>query len=158
MRHLSLYCAGLAVCVALSTQPATVAAADFSASLSGDQEVPPVETNAFGLALFSFQRVLGQERLISVRVAVGLSGPAIGAHVHNAAEGENGPIVLDFANGVVLSGFLNVNVNSAADLQGPFEGLSLTQFRQFMSEGLTYVNIHTQAHPGGEIRGQIEVD
>lgn len=151
MRYRSVFGAGLAVCLAVSLAAAPVQAADFRADLTGDQEVPAVETDAMGLALFQFVRVFGQERLITARIDVGLSGPVVGAHIHNAPAGENGPIVLDFANGVILSGVVKLNVNSAADLEGPLQGLTLQDLRALMDEGSTYINVHTEANPDGEI-------
>jgi hypothetical protein len=159
MRRLSLFCAGLAVFVTLSWESAPAKAADFSATLSGDEEVPPVDTDASGSAFFTFQTLFRREFLITVRFQSGLSGPATGAHIHNAPPGVNGPIVLDFSLGSILStGFVSVNVNDADDLSGPLAGETLQDLRDAMENGNTYINVHTAENPGGEIRGQITAE
>jgi hypothetical protein len=152
--HLRLFCAGLAVLLSVASSDA----ADFTASLTGDQEVPPVTTTATGSASFTFLSVLGTERLISVRTNTRLSSRVTGAHIHNGAGGVDGPIVLDFSNGSIIStSFLAINVNSAADLEGPLDGQTLSDLRDVMTAGEAYINVHTSTNPDGEIRGQIEV-
>jgi hypothetical protein len=156
MRRLSVLCAGLALVLTLSLDTASAQAADFVAVLTGDEEVPAVDTEASGFAVFSFVKVFGRSRLITARADFNLSGPPIGAHIHNAIAGETGEIVLDYSNGVIFSGpILNVNVNSAADLEGPLAGLTLQDLRAAMEAGETYINVHTELNPDGEIRGQI---
>jgi hypothetical protein len=151
--HLRLICAGLAVCLSA----ATAQAADFTASLTGDQEVPPVTTNATGSASFTFLNIFGNERLITVRTNTRLSSRVTGAHIHVAPEGLDGPIVLDFANGSLLStSFLAINVNTADDLEGLLEGQTLSDLSDVMENGNAYINVHTSTNPDGEIRGQIE--
>lgn len=71
----------------------------------------------------------------------GLSGPATAAHFHGpAAAGANAGVVV------------------AIDKTSPSKGeatLTEPQMQQLM-DGLMYVNVHTAANPGGEIRGQVE--
>ncbi len=68
-----------------------------------------------------------------------------GAHIHNAAEGSNGPIVFHFSNPdgtwplVGNATWNNVPANLVDELFA----------------GRLYVNFHTTAHPAGEVRGQI---
>ena len=54
-------------------------------------------------------------------------------------------------NGILTSG----NITNA-DLEGPMAGKTLTDLNKAMELGETYVNVHTEAHPDGEIRGQIQ--
>ena len=74
----------------------------------------------------------------------GLSGNAIAAHIHAPAQpGVNAPVIVPLAaiggaSGTVTGG-----------------GTLTPTLIQAMLDGLTYVNVHTQLHPGGEIRGQI---
>ncbi len=74
----------------------------------------------------------------------GLSGPVLAAHIHGPAEpGMDGPIVVPFQ----------------PPFTDPFSGsakLTLDQVSQLLG-GLYYVNLHTQAFPAGEIRGQLNV-
>lgn len=114
----------------------------FRVDLDGDQEVPAVTTNAFGIATFNYTNVVNQ---LEVNVMLsGLSGPITGAHLHNAAAGENGPVVEDltpFVNGNTIQGLVFPD-GYLADLRA----------------GNIYLNIHTAANPDGEIRGQLLAD
>lgn len=126
----------------------------FAASLGGEQEVPPVSTMANGRAV----GYLTQEDT-SFRYEVTFSGLApTGAHIHRGAPGETGPIVKNLiiqtvqtaqtANGPVYKcvGIWNVKED--------IEPLTST-LAQDLKAGLLYVNIHSQTHPDGEIRGQL---
>ena len=111
----------------------------FKTQLKASSEVPPNNSNATGLAEGSFDTAT---KLFSVTATFsGLSGPCIGAHLHGPGEpGKNAGIVLPF-NFVLSPIKLSATLNDtqAADLMA----------------GKWYVNIHTQLHPGGEIRGQL---
>jgi hypothetical protein len=69
------------------------------------------------------------------------------AHIHQGKAGENGlPVApLSMGNGKI----------TASNLQGPLSGKQLKDLVDLMSNGGAYVNIHTQQHQDGEIRGQI---
>ena len=71
----------------------------------------------------------------------GLTGPAAAAHIHGPADpGANAPPVVPFANPASpISGTATLTDAQAADL----------------AAGKYYVNVHTAANRGGEIRGQI---
>jgi hypothetical protein len=112
----------------------------FQANLSAAQEVPPNPSTATGQAEVTYNRGSGK---LSWRVTyAGLTGPATASHIHGPA----GP----GANAGVLVPFSNVGTS-------PFSGeaqITPEQFNQ-LSSGQWYVNVHTAAHPGGEIRGQL---
>jgi hypothetical protein len=111
----------------------------FSANLTGAEEVPPVETGATGTADATYDSAT-MAFTYSVTFD-GLSGPATAAHFHGpAAPGENaGPVV------------------PIEDLESPSEGTAtLTQEQaDQLTGGQWYVNVHTEANPDGEIRGQV---
>jgi len=157
MRRFSVWCGGLALLAVLSLAPNLVAAETYSAVLTGDQEVPPVDTDAFGRAFFVFFSLRGEDQLLTMRMYRGLSGEPTGVHIHLAPEGLDGPIVLDFANGVLFSvGYLTINLNTAEDLEGLLEGQTLEDLQGVFDDGNAYINLHTEQNPGGENRGQIE--
>ena len=107
------------------------------ATLSGSQEVPPNASTATGLGwlvMNPFTRaVAGRMEWSGVT--------ATDAHVHRAASGVSGGIVL---RGTVAPGSLTINL----------PGLSDDLLAAFM-RGDLYYNVHSAAFPAGEIRGQI---
>jgi hypothetical protein len=137
----------LAVLVLLSLQTLSHAQTQFTAKLSGSQTVPPVSTTASGTGVFE----LTDEGLRFNIVIDGdaLTGPITVAHFHNAAFGDAGNVVNtigDDFDGNAASG-----VWSRTD---PIEPLT-PEFIDELFAGNIYVNIHTQANPAGEIRGQL---
>lgn len=116
----------------------------FVARLSGSQEVPTNASTASGVAY-----VLVDPSLNSITASVfftGLSGNATGAHIHGpAAPGTNAAIVFDFgAPPSATSGGINNR------------GFTVTPTQlQTFKDGQFYMNVHSTAFPGGEIRGQL---
>ena len=135
-------CGGIAGLVMLAaTAPATMAQeAKFKADLTGAQEVPPVTTQAKGTAEITFDPAA--KRLSWNVTYSGLSGPATAAHIHGPAEpGKTAPPYIPFQNAGVspITGSATLTDAQVADLNA----------------GRMYVNVHTAANPGGEIRGQV---
>ena len=82
----------------------------------------------------------------------GMSGPLTGAHIHGpAAAGANANVIVPFSTtGAGASGTLTgtfTSTNTAA--------ISNDSLDVLMTNGNAYVNLHTAANPGGEIRGQL---
>lgn len=123
----------------------------FSANLNGAQENPPVTTTAVGTGSFTLKSSSGgtvTELEYHITVA-GLSGSIAAAHFHNAATGTNGGVVRDISfNGNTAEGSWK-----SSDANQP---LSSTLLRELLA-GRLYVNVHTAANGGGEIRGQVLV-
>ncbi|HZV69945.1 MAG TPA: CHRD domain-containing protein [Saprospiraceae bacterium] len=114
----------------------------FAVKLRGNSENPPVTTDGFGLATFYFKE---DKTTAYINVTVhGLSGPATAAHIHEGIIGVNGPVIFP----------LNVVGNR---IQMEIPGITPAQFGKFV-DGSYYINVHTAANPGGEIRGQIFPD
>lgn len=125
-------------------QLATTGAAA-SALMEGTQEVPAVTTAGTGVALAWLDK---EHTSLTVQVSTnGLSGPITMAHIHDAAAGGNGDIVkpLTFQNGSAILPW------STTDADKP---LTPALIQDFLA-GKLYVNVHTAANPGGEIRGQL---
>ncbi len=129
---------------------------NFVAHLSGDEEVPPVNTRAQGQAIFQLSKD-GTElhyRLIAANIE-----NITMAHIHE----ENGLVVAWLYPSAPppqpipgrFDGVLATGTITAADLVGPLAGESLGDLIEAMRSGNTYVNVHTSQHPGGEIRGPI---
>ena len=108
--------------------------------LSGANEVPPVATNGTGVADTTYDR---QTSILRWTVTYsGLTGPVTSAHFHGPAQqGASGGITVPLVGSLQspISGAATLNTVQAADLIA----------------GRWYLNLHTAAHPGGEVRGQI---
>ena len=78
------------------------------------------------------------------------------AHIHAGAASESGPVVVPLfaAEGGSASSIDASGSFGAADLGGPYAG-DLSGFMAALNDGTLYVNVHTEANPAGEIRGQI---
>jgi hypothetical protein len=121
------------------------------ATLSGQEEVPPTNSQATGMAEFT---VTGENAEYSVN-ASNIQGVTAG-HIHSGGQRENGPIVVTlFKNDSPTNEVSETGSITADKLEGPMAGKQLTDLVNAMSNGETYVNIHTEQNPNGEIRGQI---
>jgi hypothetical protein len=121
------------------------------ASLAGFQEVPAVATSATGNG---WVLVSTDGSTLTYYVAYsGLSGAAAAAHIHTGAAGVAGGVILPLA----VSASPMVGTLTAADFAASGSVTTFAQAVAAIQAGTTYFNIHTAAHPGGEIRGQIGV-
>jgi hypothetical protein len=146
----------------VSAQPP--AAFNFVAPLSGDEEVPPVDTNATGLARF---QLYDEEEFDFTLIVANIEG-ITQAHIHCGGVGVNGPVVvflfrLDPA-GVTVNGILSEGTITADDViprpdspECPGGVANFVDLIAKMRSGETYANVHTLDNAGGEIRGQIQV-
>jgi hypothetical protein len=141
--------AATATTPAAATQPAN---APINLTLVGANEVPPVTTTATG----KFLGTVGATSLSFTLTATAGASPFTMAHIHMGAAGTNGPIVA-FLFGPVTAGVNGINVSGTitqANLIGPLAG-NMSGFMAALAAGNLYVNAHTLANPGGEIRAQI---
>lgn len=125
--------------------------ANFSASLSGQGEVPPVQTIANGTA----DLVPTNDSINYFVNTTNLDGIAAG-HIHLAPPGQNGPIAVTLFN-ITFSqdrSYFNGSFTGKS-LDGPMQGSPLSELIGAMNNGTSYVNVHTKQNPNGEIRGQI---
>ena len=151
---------------------------NYNTILSGSQQVPPVKSNATGTASFEF---LDDNKTIHYQINI-LDVPKItGIHIHQGKIGENGDIVVNLynnsqqniflkenetkisqivsnsvkINGNVQSSFLASGTINNSDLKGPLYGKSISDLINLIKSKNAYVNVHSQTHPDGEIRGDI---
>jgi hypothetical protein len=121
------------------TVPSMATNLNLKADLKGASEVPPVDTKGAGSVTATYDTA--SKKLSWKGNVSGLSGPATAAHFHAGEAGKNGGVVVPIAG---------------AD-KGTFEGsatLTDEQAAELMA-GKWYVNVHTAANKGGEIRGQV---
>lgn len=132
--------AGLALtgCATSTSQPASKT---ITTQMTAAQEVPPNTSAGTGTAVFTVDPAA---KTVAWKVSwMGLTGDAVAAHIHGpAGPGANAGVVVNLApNGV----------------KNPLEGsgpVTDAQLADLMA-GRDYVNVHTAANKGGEIRGQI---
>ena len=134
--------AGLA-CSILFATPSLAEKVTLKAAMSAKDEVPPNDSRGNGQVTATYDSAT--KKLSWKGNYAALSGPATMAHFHGPAEkGKNAPVVIPI-------------FTSAAAAKSPFEGsatLTDDQAKQMLS-GAWYVNVHTEAHKPGEIRGQL---
>ena len=117
----------------------------FTAKLAGKDEVPPVNTQATGIAQFQLSSN-GKDMNYDLS-AMNLNGFMM-AHIHQGKARENGqPLTapLSIGKGKITSSYL----------QGPLAGKQISDLVNIMKNGQAYVNVHTDKNQNGEIRGQI---
>ncbi len=132
--------------IALAADPPEPA---YGGALDGAQEVPPVVTAASGAATVVISA--DESTIWYVVEYSGLSGALAAAHIHTGAAGANGGVILPLA----ASASPMVGTLTAADFT---PSGSITTFAEAVAAiraGDTYINLHTAANPGGELRGQV---
>ena len=131
---------GIAAIAMLTASASFAEEMKMKADLSATQEVPPTQSQGKGNAQVNFDT--GSKKLSWTVTYSGLTGPATAAHFHGPAEaGKNAGVAVPIPNQAnsPVTGSATLTDAQAADL----------------TAGKYYVNIHTAANPGGEIRGQV---
>jgi len=124
----------------LAAAPVVAEVIHFTTKLDGASETPPNDSKGMGEANVTLDTV---KHTVSWAVTYsGLTGPATMAHLHGpAAPGAAAPVTIPLA----------------APLASPIKGSAAITDTQIgdLRGGLWYVNVHSAAHPAGEIRGQL---
>ena len=140
MKYAIVTLAGLAFLAgSATTLPALAETQSYKAALKGTDEVPATTSKGTGAAELTYDTAT---KKLSYKITYsGLSGAATAAHIHGPAEaGKNAGVAVPFANPA-----------------SPIEGSAVLTDAQAadLASGKMYVNVHTEANKGGEIRGQI---
>ena len=109
----------------------------FLATLNGASEVPANASAATGTATLTFNTTT---KILNITITHNIAAPTNG-HIHKAAVGVNGAAVFPFASFTSPINYTSVALDAAQEAD--------------LNANLYYVNIHTAAFPGGEIRGQL---
>lgn len=127
-----------AVLLCIIAGAASALAAEVKVSLGGAEEVPPVSTRAAGSGVLTIKEDM------SVSGGIATTGVAATmAHIHVGKAGTNGPVAIT----------LTRNGDYGWTLP-PGAKLTEAQYQSYLA-GELYVNVHSEAHKGGEIRGQL---
>ena len=128
-----------AAAVLLAAGIGLASAANVHVKLTGSHEVPAVKTMARGSGVIE----VAKDGTVSGKITTsGIKGTM--AHIHQAPPGKDGPPIIALAP--ASRGTWVVPAGSR---------LSAEQYKAFLA-GELYVNVHSEAHPGGEIRGQLK--
>jgi len=121
----------------------------YTVDMKAGMETPPNDGNASGHAKLT----VGEHKLRYEIDVSGLSGPATMAHIHIGKLGVSGPPIVTFAVKAAASGKI---CDGTIDLTAAMnKGVSADSLMVLLNNGGAYINVHTGAHGGGEIRGQI---
>ena len=126
----------------------------FRAKLDANNEVPPVDSTAEGVATFKIKDD-------SIKSKINITGIAdvSGAQIFMGKIGQNGDLIVDLlktgektegSEGVAIKGNF-----TASDFEGSMQGKDLSALQSAMATNQTYVNIMTSDHPDGEASGHI---
>ena len=131
--------AGLALTMAGAlVSPATAEVVNLKAAMNAGTEVPPNSSAGTGTLTATYDTA--SKNLSWKGSYSGLTGPATAAHFHTGEPGKNGGVALPITpNASPFEGSATLTDAQAADLLA----------------GKWYVNVHTEANKGGEIRGQV---
>lgn len=124
---------------ALAGSAGIATANELKVNLNGAQEVPPVETSATGSGTIKVE----DDKSVKGKITTsGIKGT--GAHIHEGALGKNGPDIITLKK-------------TSDDEWSVPSGAALTdaQYDAYKAGNL-YINIHSEAHKSGEIRGQLK--
>jgi len=129
------------VLVVAFASAASATEVEYVAKLSGAREVPKTDSKATGLLEASFD---SKTKVLTYTLKFdGLSGPATAAHFHGpASPKQNAPVLEPIGD-----------KNPSSPISGTWT-LAPDQVKALRT-GKVYVNVHTAANPGGEIRGMI---
>lgn len=144
---------------------------DFIATLSGKEVVPPVKSAGTGIADF-----VVADNSINYQINVQDAGKIISIQIHNGIIGTNGDVIVTLFKSIDnstnfienmskiseissptqrSSSFSNSGNFDVSDLTGSLTGKTINDLVLVMLDDETYVNVHTEDHPEGELRGQI---
>jgi len=141
----------------LTASFAFAAGNNFKADLEGLNEVPSVDTKAKGEAKFELST---SGKSMKYTLVVRDIENVLSAHIHLGAPGKNGTVLVNIYNDKKKEGKFRGSLSQSTitdkDLIGELKGKSISDLVALIKSGDAYVNVHTDAYPDGEIRGQIK--
>jgi hypothetical protein len=139
IRHSSLSrLAAFPLALTLACASVAALAATMDVKLSGNEEVPAVTTSGSGSGAIT----INDDGSVSGSVTASGFTPTA-AHIHQGAAGKNGPVIVPFTK-------------DGDKFSAPAGAKLSPEQMQAFKAGDLYVNIHSAAHPGGEVRAQLK--
>jgi hypothetical protein len=144
------------ILVATATTQSYAQNEKYRAKLDGNNEVPPVNSTAEGVINFKTKN-----DMLTWKMNVTGTNDATGVNIHKGKAGENGDVVVDLmkvskhsdtSKGMTMRG----NVSDSS-LTGSMAGQTIADLKTAMANGDMYINLKTQDHPDGLLRGQIKL-
>lgn len=158
MKHLFLTAALTLGVLGGSVTTASAQVYTLTAALAGNEENPGINTGSFGSATVTVNMTT---RTVTYQVDVfNLPSGVTASHIHVGATGTTGPVIVNFAPPTSAS---NDFAFAGSVPEGQFllradQGIrSADDVFQAILGGNTYVNVHSQANAGGEIRGRLTI-
>jgi CHRD domain len=132
----------------------TGGAITYAAELRPQNEVPPANSSAYGSAFVTFDPI--NNTIAWDARANGIANPTL-SHIHRGVAGVNGPVVINFATSAaqIPGGRTSGNAPITAVQSGNLQPTDLANLSNPAAASGYYVNIHSSAFPGGEVRGQL---
>lgn len=149
-----------AVAIAAACESTTEADIEYTATLTGGQEVPAITTSGTG----TFNATLDESSNILTYTLTysGLGSAASMAHIHGpAAVGVNAGALVDFTTSATTGRTLTLGTSGSGSgtinlsVTAIFTGITGDSLRKLLDSGNAYVNVHSATNGNGEIRGQI---
>ena len=130
----------------------------YKTDLRGATQVPPVVSKITGEFIYTTL----DNRWYLVALGADRDDMITAAHFHCGKRGINGPVVYPFYGGAPRRNVLAKGSFEDAQFAAytptpdcPVEIKNIVQLRAAIRAGLIYVNVHTQKHPTGTVRGQV---
>jgi hypothetical protein len=129
----------------------------YSAQLSGQNEIPALVTSASGTLTLT---VAANHTSVHYVLSVSKITDLTVARLHEGKAGTTGATILTLYGGPtrtgLFSGVLIQGNFTASDFVGPLQGKTISDFVALVKTGSIYLNVGTNAHIPGEIRGQLK--
>lgn len=155
MRRLLFVTATTIIALTMSAAHARAQVVELAATMHGANETPGVLTGANATAKVTVNTDGTVAYVINVfNIPSGLTQ----GHFHVGGVGLAGPIVVDIIVPATISNDFTISgtVGPSALRPRPDQGIrSWEDFLQSLTGGQTYLNLHSQVNPSGEIRGQV---
>ncbi|MDM5196167.1 exosporium regulatory protein ExsM [Bacillus hominis] len=128
----------------------------FFARLTGKREIPPVNTEAYGVTELIFSEDL---KKLQYRVILKNIKKITSCQIHLGKTNQIGPVVLSLfgplEQGISVNEGVVTGVAKVEDFEGPLQGRAFDSLFQEIMQANVYVNVYTKSNKKGEIRGRI---